>query len=102
MRRALDYDIMYLAILYGGLTMSKDKILKLSVTCGKEKKDFDLLMYVGHLPRGIHKTGLIRIPRRFEPKHFYMTGKVYEKSLDSQSIYCIENWDVNLSDYDII
>lgn len=67
-----------------------------------KNKDFDLLMFVGHLPRGIHKTGLIRIPRRFEPKHFYMTGKVYDKSLDPQSIYSIDNWDVNLSDYDII
>lgn len=67
-----------------------------------EKNNFDLLMFVGHLPEPIRKTGMIRIPRKFEPKHFYMTGKVLDKNLDSQGIYDIENWDVNLSDYDII
>ena len=67
-----------------------------------EKDNFDLLMYVGHLPKSIKWTGLIKFPRKYEPKHFYMTGKVYDKSLDAKSICDIENWDVNLSDYDVI
>ena len=68
----------------------------------KEKNNIDLIMYVGHLPKPLHNIGLIKIPRKHEPKHFYMTGKVYDKTLDSKSICSIENWDVNLSDYDII
>lgn len=67
-----------------------------------EKKNFDLLMYVGHLPVTINKIGLIKIPRKHEPKHFYMTGKILDKSLDSNIVYNIDNWDVNLSDYDLI
>lgn len=67
-----------------------------------EKDSFDLLMYVGHLPGNLRRIGLIKIPRKIEPKHFYMTGKVYEKSLDSKLICDINNWDVNLSDYDLI
>lgn len=67
-----------------------------------EKKRFDLLMYVGHLPIGVKRIGLIKIPHIFEPKHFYMTGKACDKSLDTKLIYNIKNWDVNLSDYDII
>ena len=68
----------------------------------KEKENFDLLMFVGHLPEKVKKIGLIKIPRNIEPKHFYMTGKVYDKSIDKDLIYNIDNWDVNLSDYDLI
>ena len=68
----------------------------------KEKDNIDLLMYVGHLPKEICKIGLIKVPRKIEPKHFYMTGKVLDKSLDTKRIYDINSWDVNLSDYDLI
>lgn len=68
-----------------------------------ECKSFDLLMYVGHLPDSIKKTGLIKIPRKYEPKHFYMTGVLTDKNaVDAGDFYNISNWDVNLSNYDII
>lgn len=68
-----------------------------------EKESFDLLMYVGFFPRTIKKTCLIKIPRKYEPKHFYMTGMLYDKELvDEEVFYNVANWDVNLSDYDII
>lgn len=68
-----------------------------------EKDNFDLLMYVGHLPQTIRKTGLIKIPRKYEPKHFYMTGMLFDKTtMEEQYFYDIENWDANLSDYDLI
>ena len=69
----------------------------------KEKKDFDLLLYVGHLPKSFRKTGLVKIPRRFEPKHFYMTGSILAKDqIDEKEYFDITNWDVNLSNYDVI
>ena len=69
----------------------------------QERMNFDLLMYVGHLPDSMKKTGLIRIPRRFEPKHFYMTGVLVDKKIiDSDKFYNVTNWDVNLSNYDVI
>ena len=69
----------------------------------KEKKNFDLLLYVGYLPKSIRKTGLLRLPRKYEPKHFYMTGMLYDKDIVGETeYYNIANWDVNLSDYDII
>ncbi len=67
-----------------------------------KKKEFDLLMYVGHLPDTIKNIGLIRVPRRYEPKHFYMMGKLYDKNIDANILLDINNWDVNLSDYDLI
>lgn len=68
-----------------------------------EKNKFDLLLYVGHLPQQIRKTGLLKMPRKYEPKHFYMTGAVYDSSaVNDDLFYDINNWDVNLSDYDLI
>lgn len=68
-----------------------------------ESDNFDLIMYVGYLPSFICKTGLIKIPRKYEPKHFYMTGGLLDKSLIDDSVfYDVNNWDVNLSDYDLI
>lgn len=66
----------------------------------KENKACDLVIYVGSLPfRG---TGLIRIPRKYEPKHFNFTGTLLEEGGDKTLWFNMSNWDVNLSNYDLI
>lgn len=67
-----------------------------------ESKNFDLLMYVGHPGKMIRKLGLFKIPRRYEPKHFYFTGSILVNRVDQAAFFDVENWDVNLSDYDLI
>lgn len=66
----------------------------------KHRKDFDLLLYPGNL--GFKNTGMIRIPRRFEPKNFNFTGKALYKKAFDDIIWDIRNWDTNLSNYDLI
>ncbi len=63
-------------------------------------REFDLILYPGWLPFGI--TGLIRLPRRFEPKNFNFTGKILDKEAIPKEIWDISNWDTNLSNYDLI
>lgn len=66
-----------------------------------EKNNFDLLLYVGELPFGCN--GMIRFPRKFEPKNFFFTAKIIdEKAVDKNEAFDIGNWDVNLSNYDLI
>lgn len=65
-----------------------------------EGKNFDLLLYPGYLPFG--NTGLICIPRRFEPKNFHFAAKILNKDLKKEDVLNIENWDTNLSNYDLI
>lgn len=66
-----------------------------------EGKSFDLLLYVGHLP--FTNTGLIKIPRKYEPKRFNFTATFFDKRLvDKKEFYNINNWDVNLSNYDLL
>ena len=66
-----------------------------------EGKNFDLILYVGSLPFG--NTGMIRFPRKYEPKHFNFTAGIFNgKVIDKGEFFKIENWDVNLSNYDLI
>lgn len=64
-------------------------------------KDFDLILYPGYLP--FKNTGMIKLPRKFEPKKFHFTGKqLANKEELPEEIWKIENWDTNLSNYDLI
>ena len=65
-----------------------------------ESKNFDILLYPGHL-RFTH-CGMIKIPHKYEPKRFVLTGKVLDKSFDFDGLWDINNWDTNLSNYDLI
>ncbi len=67
------------------------------------KKDggkFDVLLYPGYLKFSC--TGMLKIPHKFEPKHFVLTGKLLDKTFDFESLWDIDNWDTNLSNYDLI
>ena len=64
-------------------------------------KEFDLVLYPGELPFGV--TGMIKLPRKVEPKNFNMTANILDKeAVDESVIYDIRNWDTNLSNYDLI
>ena len=65
-----------------------------------EGSKFDILLYPGYL--GFGCCGMIKIPHKFEPKRFVLTGKVLEKSYDFDGLWDIKNWDTNLSNYDLI
>lgn len=64
-------------------------------------KEFDLVLYPGELPFEI--TGMVKLPRKVEPKNFNMTANILDKNaVDEKVIYDIKNWDTNLSNYDLI
>lgn len=64
------------------------------------RKEFDLLLYVGNL--SFVCTGMIKLPRKFEPKTFNLTGRILNEQVFDTSIWDISNWDTNLSNYDLI
>jgi hypothetical protein len=62
-------------------------------------KEFDALIYQGRLPFRFH--GLIRIPDKILSKKFNFVGKILDnKAIDKDTAFNINNWDVNLSNYD--
>jgi len=62
-------------------------------------KHADLILYVGKLP--FHHAGLIRIPRSKQPRRIMMCGKVLDSQLVDKRIFQIENWNVNVSNFDV-
>ena len=66
----------------------------------QEKKHCDIVLYVGVLPFGC--TGFIKIPRKYEPKKFNFTAVLNSKIIDKKEFNDIRNWDMNLSNYDLI
>ena len=75
-----------------------DAIIR-KVYCATRGK-VDMIMYVGHLP--FTPLSLITMPHKMEPKHFNFTCKPLAKDAFDDSIYDISNWDVNLSNYDLL
>lgn len=65
----------------------------------KENANFDLILYVGHLPFSGH--GLIKFPKKFEPKHFNFTGVLLNGDR-KELLFDMDSWDINLSNYDLI
>ena len=63
-------------------------------------KDTDLILYVGYIKW--FGSGLIKIPRKYEPKRFNFMGKALDKKSLPKSIWNAEYWDTNLSNYDLI
>ncbi|GHV73876.1 hypothetical protein AGMMS49940_11780 [Spirochaetia bacterium] len=64
-------------------------------------REFDILLYIGYLPFSFH--GLIKMPKIVSPKIFYFCGKILnENRIDRNIAFNINNWDVNLSNYDLL
>ncbi len=80
---------------------SKSFVCAVKYLLKHEKKKFDLILYVGHLTFGSY--GMIKFPRKYEPKHFNFTGALFKKgNIDKDAFFDIDKWDINLSNYDVI
>lgn len=66
-----------------------------------ESKNFDIILYIGHLH--FKPLSLIKLPKKLQPKTFHFTAKILNKELiDANVLYDLNNWDVNLSNYDLL
>ncbi len=59
----------------------------------------DLMLYVGHLP--FAGRGLIRVPAARRPRHIKMCGKILDPQRIDERILQIDNWNVNISNFDV-
>ena len=66
----------------------------------KERKRIDMILYVGSLP--FTPWSLLTVPHRYEPKHFNFTCNPLRNDFFDDSVYDIRNWEVNLSNYDLL
>ena len=63
-------------------------------------KEIDLILYPGVLP--FVNASLVKLPRKVEPKNFHFTGRELIKGEMGKEVWNIQNWDTNLSNYDLI
>jgi hypothetical protein len=67
----------------------------------KHSHEIDIVLYVGRLP--FRSLSVVKLPRRMEPKNFHFTGSVLDKTkVDEGLVLDINNWNVNLSCYDLL
>jgi hypothetical protein len=65
-----------------------------------ERKHIDMIIYVGNLY--FKPFSLIKLPRKFEPKMFRFTCHVLDSEYFDHSVLNINNWDINLSSFDLL
>jgi len=64
-----------------------------------DKNDIDLIGYLGKLH--FRPISLLKVPKRMESKAVRMSGKILINSRIDNRIYNIDNWNVNLSNFDV-
>ncbi len=62
--------------------------------------EIDAIVYVGKLR--FCPVNLLRVPKRFEPKKEYMSGKILAGNVVDERIFDLNNWRVNLANFDVI
>ena len=66
-----------------------------------EKGNVGLFLYVGNLP--FVPMSMVKIPLKYAPKNFNFVAQVLDKSsVDADIVFNMENWDANLSSYDLL
>ncbi|MCF0220107.1 MAG: hypothetical protein HUK14_10025 [Muribaculaceae bacterium] len=67
----------------------------------KMKSECGLFIYVGHL--NFTPLSMLKIPHKFEPKTFRFDCRILDKEkLSKEDVFNINNWEVDLSSYDLL
>lgn len=68
--------------------------------CKQEKGRFDMVIYVGALPFRFY--GLFRVPGKYAPKQFNFMAAPLNDGVKKDELLHLDDWDINLSNYDLI
>lgn len=89
------------AFLFDVFPMSPYNINKAVRILYRQRNLFSMIIYVGHLK--FSPISLVKVPQRYAPKKFHFIGMVFDnEKLDSKVMYDINNWEIDLSSYDLI
>jgi hypothetical protein len=82
-------------------TLSRDAVQR-AARCifARHHADIDAIAYVGKLR--FRPINLPKVPKRYEPKTEYMSGRILAGNVVDDRVYDINNWKVNLSTFDVI
>lgn len=98
--RIEDYEGITMAYLMDVYPMEKNHVDYAIKYIIKNEQIADAILFVGKI--NFSPMGLFKIPKRFEPKKVYMAGKILDNTKIDNRIFNIENWNVNLSNFDVV
>ena len=66
-----------------------------------ENANVGIFLYVGNLP--FAASSMVKIPLKYAPKNFNFVAQVLDRNLvNIEDVLNMNNWDVNLSSYDLL
>lgn len=100
--KCADFEGIKAAFLMDVFPMNAKNFNKATREMFKAEKDYvGLFLYVGNLP--FTPTSMIKIPLKYAPKNFNFVAQVLDKTkVDADMIFNMDDWDVNLSSYDLL
>jgi len=66
----------------------------------ENEKRIDVILFVGKID--FRPFTLFKVPTKYIPKTVYMSGKILDKKKIKENIFDIHNWNVNLSNFDVV
>lgn len=66
----------------------------------EKELDIDVVLFVGKID--FKPFALYKVPQKYIPKVVYMSGKILDTTKISRKIYDVENWNVNISNFDVL
>lgn len=73
-----------------------EAIARVYAECGRS---IDMILYVGALP--FRSRRLRRLPESRKPRRIRMCGKVLDPAVVDDRVFQVENWNVNISNFDV-
>lgn len=64
------------------------------------KNDIDIIIYIGYL--NFRPLNLIKVPLKYEPKNINFIAVILDNNTIDDRLFHIENWESNLSNFDVI
>ena len=94
------YENILTAYLIDVYPMTKDRFDYSVKYMIKNESMIDAILFVGKID--FTPVGLFKVPKRFDPKTVYMAGKILDTTKIDNRVFNIQNWNVNLSNFDVV
>jgi len=65
----------------------------------REYREADIIIYVGHLD--FRPCNLSRLPEKLHPQQINMTGKLLQEGVLDERFFKLENWQINIANFDV-
>ena len=105
-----DYEIIYkldihenvnIAYILDVIPLNKSTLQKAtSALSNKYNFGIDSIIYIGNI--NFNPINILKVPIQYEPKNIYVSGLILDNEVIDDRIWLLENWNLNLSNMDVL